>query len=451
MLKSMIGSIVAKNMAKKLKNMVIEEDDIKDVLREIRIALLDADVNLQVVKTFINSVKEKTVGQTLDEKVSPSDFVLTVIKEELINILGKEKAEVKFTKKPTKIMMVGLQGSGKTTTVAKIAEYARKNYDNKPLLVAGDIYRPAAIDQLQTLAKENKFDFYEKGTQNPAKTANQALDLAKQNNNDLVIMDTAGRLQTNEELMEELVQIRDVFQPHEILLVVDSMSGQDIINVAKEFDRYLKLTGIVITKLDSDARAGSALSLTSILNVPVKFTGTGEKVGSLDLFYPERMADRILGLGDLMTLAEKAADVVDEKKARGQMERMLAGKMDLEDLLNQMEQMSKMGSISGVASMIPGLQNKITAEQEATIEEKLKVTKVLLSSMTLKERRNPKIFKKEPNRKVRVVKGSGRKPDELNKLLKQWEDGNKKMIELGGKIKSGINPFAGGKNPFGMK
>lgn len=448
MLKSMIASIVTKSMAKKLKSKTITEDDIKDVLREIRIALLDADVNLFVVKKFINSIKEKAIGEMPPERVSPSDFLLNIIKDELIEILGNDKKEVNFNKKQTKIMMVGLQGSGKTTTCAKIAQYARNNYKKKPLLVACDIYRPAAIEQLETLANENKFDFLEKGTQNPAITTKQALELAENNKNDLIIIDTAGRLQTNEKLMNELVDIKKALNPDEILLVVDAMSGQDIINVAKEFDRVLKLTGIVITKLDSDARAGAALSLTSLLNVPIKFTGTGEKVGSLDLFYPERMASRILGLGDIMTLAEKATDVIDEKKAKGQMQRMLSGKMDLEDLYNQMEQIGKMGSISGIANMIPGLQNKITADKEHDIEQKLKNMKVLLSSMTLKERRNPKLFKKEPNRKVRVVKGAGRKIDELNKLLKQWEEGNKKMGELGSKIKSGINPFAGGKTPF---
>lgn len=447
MLKSMIGSIVTKNMAKKLKNSTIQEDDIKDVLREIRITLLDADVNFTVVKNFINNVKAKSIGQVIDKKLSPSDFLLSIIKDELIEVLGKKKDEVNFNKKTNKIMMVGLQGSGKTTTCAKIAQYARANYKKKPLLVACDIYRPAAIDQLKTLANENKFDFYEKGTQNPVQTTKEALKIMDENKNDVVIIDTAGRLQTNQELMDELVNIKKTFSPDEILLVIDAMSGQDIINVAQEFDRVLKITGIVITKLDSDARAGAALSLTSILNVPIKFTGTGEKVGSLDLFYPERMADRILGLGDIVTLAEKAADVIDEKKARGQLERMLSGKMDLEDLYNQMGQISKMGSISGIAGMIPGLQDKITPDKEHEIEEKLKVTRVLLNSMTIKERRNPKLFKKEPNRKVRVIKGSGRKPEELNRLLKQWEDGNKKMLEIGSKIKSGINPFANAKLP----
>lgn len=448
MLKSMISSIVTKNMAKKLKNMTIEEDDIKDVLREIRIALLDADVNLLVVKSFINNIKASAIGQTIDPKLSPSDFLLSIIKDELINVLGKNHSKINFEKKELRIMMVGLQGSGKTTTCAKIAEYARKNFQKKPMLIACDIYRPAAIEQLKTLAQENHFDFYDKGTQDPRKTAKEAINIAENNHDNLLILDTAGRLQTNEELMNELVDIKKVFNPDEILLVVDAMSGQDMINVAKEFDRVLKLTGIVITKLDSDARAGAALSLTSILNVPIKLTGTGEKVGSLDLFYPERMADRILGLGDIVTLAEKAADVIDENKAKGQLERMLSGRMDLEDLYNQMQQMNKMGGITSISNMLPGMQDKISPEKEHEIEARLKVTRALLNSMTLKERRNPRLLKKDANRRVRIVKGSGRKPDELNKLLKQWEEGNKKMFDLGTKIKSGINPFAGNKSPF---
>lgn len=415
----MIGSIVSKSMAKKLNNSTIQEEDIREVIREIRIALLDADVNLQVVKTFINKIKEKAVGQMVDPKLAPSDFLLNIIKDELIEILGKNHHEVTFDRKQTRIMMIGLQGSGKTTTCAKIAQFAMQNHNQNPMLVACDIYRPAAIEQLRTLANQIDVDFFEQGQKNPESIVKAALEAAHTNGNNLVIVDTAGRLQTNETLMSELVQIKKVFNPDEILLVVDAMSGQDIINVAQEFDRVLKLTGIVITKLDSDARAGAALSLTSLLKVPIKFTGVGEKIANLDLFYPDRMADRILGLGDIISLAEKAVDVVDEKKARGQLQRMLSGKMDLEDLLTQMEQLSKMGSLSGIAGMIPGMENKITADKEFELENKMKIMKTLMSSMTLKERRNPKVLKRDANRRVRIIKGSGRKPDELNKLLKQ--------------------------------
>lgn len=419
MFKTMIGNIVSQSMAKKLNHSAIEEDDIREVMREIRIALLDADVNLQVVKTFITNVKTKAIGQMVDPKVLPSDFILSIIKEELINILGQNQKSIDFNKRTTKIMMVGLQGSGKTTTCAKIANFVSTKENKHPMLVACDIYRPAAIDQLVTLAKEIKVDYYEKATQAPALTVQQALAIADKQQNDVVIVDTAGRLQTNVELMNELVEIKKALNPDEILLVIDAMSGQDIINVATEFHKVLKVTGIVITKLDSDARAGAALSLTSMLNIPIKFTGVGERIANLDVFYPDRMAERILGLGDILSLAEKAADVMDEKKARGQLQRMLSGKMDLEDLLNQMQQISQMGSIGGIAGMIPGFDKKISPEKEHEIEQKMKVMKVLMNSMTLKERRNPKVIKRDLNRKVRIIKGSGRKPDELNKLLKQ--------------------------------
>ena len=441
----LIGNIVAKRMTKKLKNSTITEDDVKELLREIRVALLDSDVNIKVVKNFINNIKEKTVGQMIDPKENPADFVLRVIKEELVNILGKQKEDINVNKKQVRIMMVGLQGSGKTTTTAKIANFYKTKYNKNPLLVAADIYRPAAIDQLHTLADEIHVDFYQNGTDNAAKIVKEAMDIADNNSNDFVIVDTAGRLQTNVELMEELVEVKKALNPDEVLLVVDAMAGQDIINVAEEFNKWLKLTGIVITKLDSDARAGATLSLTSIINVPIKFTGVGERIGSLDVFYPDRMADRILGLGDIMTLAEKAADVYDERQVKNMMQRMLSGKMDLEDLLRQMEQINKMGSLGGIMKMMPGMAaNKISDEKLEVAEERMRVWRILLNSMTLKERRNPKLFKKQPNRKVRVVKGSGRKMDELNKLLKQWEESKDKMAEAGKMLQMGKNPFGKG-------
>lgn len=444
-LNGLIGNIVAKKMAKKLKSATITEDDIKELLREIRVALLDSDVNIKVVKNFINSIKEKTVGQTIDPKENPADFVLRVIKEELINILGKKKEDININKKQVRIMMVGLQGSGKTTTTAKIANYYKTKHGKNPLLVAADIYRPAAIDQLNTLSKEINVDFYQHGTIQADQIVREALDLADSKNNDFVIVDTAGRLQTNIELMEELVEVKKALNPDEVLLVVDAMSGQDIINVAEEFNKWLKLTGIVITKLDSDARAGAALSLTSIINVPIKFTGVGERIGSIDTFYPERMADRILGLGDIMTLAEKAADIYDEKQVKNTMQRMLSGRMDLEDLMKQMEQLAKMGSLNGIMKMMPGAANaKISEAKLEEIESKMGIWKVMLSSMTLKERRNPKLFKKQPSRKLRVVKGSGRNMDELNKLLKRWEEARDKMAEAGKMLQMGKNPFGKG-------
>lgn len=443
MFNSKISGIVAKSMAKKLANNTISEDDISEVIREIRISLIDADVNLAVVKKFINSIKEKTIGQIIGKDFSPSDFVLKVIKDELVEILGRNEKTINFKQKINKVMMVGLQGSGKTTTCAKLAMYAKTKEKKNPLLVACDIYRPAAIDQLKQLADQNKIDFLEKGTQDPVLTVKEIDEIAKIKNNDFIIIDTAGRLQTDEKLMNELIEIKKVLNPDEILLVVDAMSGQDIVNVAKEFNDKLKLTGIIITKMDSDARAGAVLSLVSILNVPIKFMGMGEKVMALDLFYPERIADRILGLGDILTLAEKAMDVIDEKKAKSQLERMLSGKMDFEDLYNQMEQINKMGSIGGIMGMIPGLNNKLSDEKEAEIENQMKIMKVLMNSMTLKERRNPKLLKRDASRRARIIKGSGRKADELNKLIKRWEEGNKKMSGISDMLKKGGSPLSG--------
>lgn len=441
----LIGNIVAKRMSKKITSSTIKEEDISDLLREIRIVLLDSDVNIFVVKKFISNIKEKVVGEILSPNEKISDFILRVIKEELVEILGGKKQDINTNKKQLKIMLVGLQGSGKTTTIAKLGNHFKHKFSKKPLLVAADIYRPAAIDQLEQLAKSTNIDFYKENISDAAKITKHALDVADAQNNDVVLVDTAGRLQTNSELMDELIAVKKAISPDEILLVVDAMSGQDIANVAQEFNNKLKLTGLIITKLDSDARAGATLSLTSMLNVPIKFIGTGEKVGSLDIFYPERMADRILGLGDVMTLAEKAADVVDENQAKHALQRMLSGKMDLEDLMRQMEQLTQLGSLSGVMKMVPtNFLKNMSNEKVEKIEENMNKWKILLSSMTKKERRNPKLFKKQPNRKVRVVKGSGVKMDELNKLLKQWEDGKSKMAEMGKKLQMGKNPFSKG-------
>jgi signal recognition particle subunit SRP54 len=333
---------------------------------------LDADVSLLVVKNFIKSIREKAVGYVIEQGQDPSNVLLTIIKEELISILGKKTASININQKVTKIMMVGLQGSGKTTTCAKIANYYKTKFNKKPLLVGVDIYRPAAIEQLRDLASQIDVDFFEKGTQDPVKTVQQANEFAEKNDNDFIIYDTAGRLQTNEELMQELKNIRNKVSPNEILLVVDAMSGQDILNVAKEFNDVLTLSGFIITKLDGDARAGAALSIISLLDLPVKFTGTGEKVGSLDIFHPERIADRILGLGDIMTLAEKANEVVDQNKIKKTFTRMLSGKMDLEDSLTLMQQMSKLGSMGSILKMIPNMPS-INDSQIGDAEEKKKI------------------------------------------------------------------------------
>ncbi|WP_412032040.1 signal recognition particle protein [Malacoplasma muris] len=441
MFQSMIASIVSKSMKKKLENSTIKEEDLIDVLKQIRISLLDADVNLTVTKTLLKNIKESAVGTIVDPGKDADQVLLVIVKEELLKILGEKTASIDYKKNPLKIMMVGLQGSGKTTTAAKIAYFLKTKHSKKPLLVAADIYRPAAIDQLKTLSNEINVDFYDKQKQNPVKTSKESIEIARKNGNDAIIVDTAGRLQTNKELMDELVNIKKNFSPDEILLVVDAMAGQDIINVAQEFNDKLKLTGFIITKLDSDARAGAALSLRSILNVPIKFTGVGEKIGSLDIFHPDRVADKILGYGDMMTLAEQAAENLDEKVVKRSFQKMLSGNMDLEDLMNQMEQLTKMGSIGSIMQMLPGAP-KITENKLNEIEEKMKTWKVLLSSMTVKERRNPAIIKKNNNRKIRITKGSGKKMDDLNKLLNEWEKSKARMEEVGKVIKKGQNPFS---------
>lgn len=445
MFKTVLSSIVTKHFRKKLDSWTIKEEDVTEVLKQIRIALLDADVNLLVVKSFIKNIRQKAVGRVINQGEDPEQVLITIIKEELVDILGKHTTPVDSNSKQLRIMVVGLQGSGKTTTVAKLGNYFKNKFNKNPLLVALDIYRPAAIDQLETLAKIAKIDFYQKGEQNPVITTVEAIAHAESKQEDVIILDTAGRLQTNVTLIEELTNIRNRFHPDEILLVVDAMSGQDIVNVASEFHKHLGLSGFIITKLDSDARAGAALSLTNLLNVPVKFIGIGEHIGSLDVFHPDRIADRILGLGDIVTLAEKATEVLDEEKAKKSLGRMLAGKMDLEDLLIQMKQMSKLGSMSSIAKMLPNAP-KLTDDKILEAEQKMKIWEILMTSMTLKERRNPALFKKFPNRKIRVVKGSGRKPDDLNKMLAEWEKARKKMSEMGNMIRNGRNPFS----QFGM-
>lgn len=442
MLKSFLSNVVAKHMSKKLSNLTIKEEDVAELLKEIRITLLNADVSLIVVKDLIKNIRNKTVGQVITEKMDAQQFMLNVIKEELVEILGKEFKRINFDAPLDKIMLVGLNGTGKTTTAAKLALYAKNKLNKKPLLVALDIYRPAAIDQLKTLAQEIDVECFSENLQNAAKIAEHAIEYAKQNKFNLLIFDTAGRLQTDENLMSELEAIKKTTHPEEILMIVDSMSGQDMINVATEFNNRLNLTGFIITKLDSDARAGVALSLTHLLNVPIKMTGTGEKVGSLDLFYPERMADRIMGLGDIMTLAEKAKDVIDESSMKKSLTRMLAGKMSFEDLLIQTKQMQKLGSLSSIIKMIPNAEKLASNSSVEEAEEKIRIWTILMNSMTAQERKDPSLFKRFPSRKERVLKGSGRKPEEFNKLYTSWEKYKKQMESFGNELKKGKNPFA---------
>ena len=441
--KSMLSSIIARNMKKKLTSWTIHEEDITEVLKQIRNVLLDADVNLLVVKNFIKNIRQKAVGYVMEKGQDTAQVLLTIVKNELVNILGKNKKDLIIDDKQTRIMLVGLNGAGKTTTIAKLAYWLKTKKNLQPLVVGLDVYRPAAIDQLQQLA--NKIDvncYKELNNKDVLSITRNSLKFADSKNSSVILFDTAGRLQTNKQLMQELKDIKNATNPHEIILVVDAMSGQDIINVAKEFNDTLHITGLIITKLDSQARAGAVLSITSLLNIPVIFNGTGEAIGSLDVFWPNRMADQILGLGDVLTLAEKAVDKIDQTSSKKSFSRMLAGKFDLEDLLRQMEQINKLGSLGGIMKMMPSsITSQINDDQIEDVENKIRIWKIIMTSMTLKERRDPKLFKKEPNRKIRVIKGSGRRPDELNKMLSQWSQAKSKLEELGKKIKSGKNPI----------
>ncbi|EIE39623.1 signal recognition particle protein [Mycoplasmopsis canis UF31] len=438
-----------KTLEKVSKKINLTEADILEVTREIKLALLEADVNLKVVKEFINNVKEKALNDPNLKKLNPSQYFIKILHGELVSILGGEAKEWKIENKPHIIMMCGLQGSGKTTSSAKLAYYLRKKkYVEKPLVVAADIYRPAAVDQLITLAKSIQVDYYEEGVNvSVDQIVENALLQAKENKNDLIIIDTAGRLSIDENLMEELSRVKKIAKPNDIFFVADALSGQDIINVAQTFHDKLKLSGTIINKLDSDARGGAALSLRYILNLPIRFIGTGEKVSNLDLFHPDRMADRILGMGDVMSLIEKAQDVIDEDKATKMVYKMFSGEFTLDDLLEQIQQVKNLGKFSKILKMLPGnLSSKINEEQLEKAEEKMYYFQILMSSMTKKERQNPKLLR-QASRKERILKGSGRTAQEFNKLLADYDAMVKRMSELGKKMKAG-----GGFDPkiFGM-
>ena len=396
----------------------ISEDNISEVTREIRLALLEADVNYIVVKEFINKVKEKALGEEVQKSLKPSEVFVKIVKDELVELLGGTKAELYTGGSPSILMMAGLQGSGKTTTAGKLALLLRKKYNRKPLLVACDVYRPAAIDQLKQLGKELNIEVYDEGLSNPVEIAKNAVNYAKANGFNYVLIDTAGRLHIDEELMNELDNITKEVNPHETILVIDSMTGQDAINVIKGFNERLNLTGAVLTKLDGDTRGGAALSIRHLTNIPIKFIGVSEKMDGLEEFYPERMATRILGMGDLMSMIEKAESVIDEKEALETAKKMKKGNFDLEDFLTQLKQIKKMGPLENLIKMLPGaskmgLNNiKVDPKDMAHIE-------AIILSMTPYERRHPEVMK--ATRKQRVAKGSGRTVEEVNRLLKQFE------------------------------
>lgn len=404
----------------------ITEENIGDMTREIRLALLEADVNYKVVKEFIANVKEKALGEEVAKSLKPGEMFVKIVKDELVELLGGEKEEINTKGNPATLMLVGLQGSGKTTTIGKIANYLRKNYKKKPLLVACDIYRPAAIDQLKQLGKELNIEVYSEGKNNPVEISKNAVKYAKENGYDYVLIDTAGRLHIDEDLMTELENICNEVNPNEVLLVIDSMTGQDAINVIEGFNNRLKLTGAILTKLDGDTRGGAALSIRHLTHVPIKFVGVSEKLDGLEEFYPERMASRILGMGDLMSIVEKAESVIDEKEAMDAAKKMKAGKFDLEDFLSTFKQIKKLGPLENLIKLVPGAKKmglnnvKIDPKDMAHIE-------AIILSMTPYERRHPEVLKM--TRKQRIAKGSGRSVEEVNRLLKQFEE-MKKMMKM---------------------
>lgn len=419
-----------KSMDKINKKMSISEEDIVEVLRDVKMSLLEADVNLEIVRAFTKEVKEKVLESKIIGKLNQQETFLKIFKDELVKILGQKKCEVKLKKVPTSIMLIGLQGSGKTTTAAKLSTFLkRKKICQNPLLVAADVYRPAAREQLKQLAKQIQTDYFTLDENDAIKIAKKSFDVAYNNKNDFVIIDTAGRLSIDDKLMDELKQIKKHVHPDYIFLVVDAMSGQDVINVAKTFNENLELDGSIITKLDSDARGGAALSISYLLQVPIVFIGVGEKTSNLELFHSDRMADRILGMGDVMSLIEKASEEVDEKLVKKIGYKMLTGKFDLTDLMNSLEQIKKMGKMKAILRMIPGLANKIDDTKIEEAENKFKIYTILINSMTEQEKKLPKLLK-NAERKARILKGSGRSAHEYNMLLTDFERMAKQMKDM---------------------
>lgn len=421
---------------KKLKNKgKLSESDVKAAMREVRLALLEADVNYKVAKDFVAKVSERAVGSGVLESLTPAQQVIKIVNEELTALMGESNARINYSSKiPTVIMMVGLQGSGKTTHSGKLALHFKK-MGKRPLLVACDVYRPAAIDQLKVVGNQIDVPVFEMGQIDPCEIAKKAISHAKDYGNDIVILDTAGRLHIDTELMDELLRLKEQFTPEEILLVIDSMTGQDAVNVAKSFNEKLGITGVILTKLDGDTRGGAALSVRAVTGAPIKFTGTGEKLTDLEPFYPDRMASRILGMGDVLTLIEKAEEQLDAKKAEEMAKKLGENSFDMNDLLEQMKQVRKMGSLSQIVSMLPGAKKKLSDEEAEQGEKQLVRTEAIINSMTKKERAKPSIISAQ--RKKRIAAGSGTKVEDVNRLLKQFEQMQKMMKQLSGNGKQG--------------
>ena len=402
----------------------ITEDNIGDAMKQVRMALLEADVNYKVVKEFTNKVKEKALGEEVKKSLKPGDMFVKILKDELLELLGSGDDKLNIESKPSIIMLVGLQGSGKTTTIGKLGNLLRKKKNKKPLFIAADVYRPAAIDQLKTLGKELNIPVYDEGQGKADVIVENGIKYANENGYDLILIDTAGRLHVDEVLMDELRTIKDKVNPNEILLVIDAMIGQDAINVINGFNDALPLTGTILTKMDGDTKGGVALSAKHLTNVPIKFIGTSEKLDGLDYFDPNRMVSRILGNGDIMSIIERAEEVIDEKEAMSTVKKMQSGKMDLDDFLSQLRQIKKLGPLENLLKLLPGAR-KMGLNNISIDPKEFARLEAIISSMTLKERRNPDIIK--ASRKQRIATGSGTSVQEVNKLLTQFEQMQKMM------------------------
>lgn len=437
-------------VVKKLKGEShLTEKNMDDMLKEVRIALLEADVNYKVVRDFVNEVKTKAIGEKVFDKLNPSEMVIKIVRDELVNLLGSDSCELVYNKnKPTIILLVGLQGSGKTTTAGKLAYLMKNKLNKKVLLAACDVYRPAAIDQLDQIAKQINVPLINLGTKtNPVDIALKAKEEAYNDHYDVLIIDTAGRLQIDEALMDELKNIKGKVEPDEILLLTDAMAGQDSVNVAAKFNEDLKLTGAVMSKMDGDSRGGAALSIAHVTGVPIKFIGTGEKISDLDIFHPDRMAERILGMGDVLTLIDKVSENIDEKDAKKSVKKMVEGNFTLDDMLKQMKQVQKLGSLGGLLKLIPGMP-KVNDSQLAAAEKEMKNFEVIINSMTPEERAHPEILKN--SRKVRIANGSGKTNADVNKVIKKYDQMKLMMKQMKGKNGKFNFPtgMGGGKFPF---